>query len=302
MKTKILTMAILGAFLCASCDKSGDTAATGDGMVRFSSGIETKVGGSDGDQWDGTERIGIYMVKNGTLEVSEEAENVEYTTASTGTTAEFTSANPIYYPVSGEKVDFIAYHPYHSGVDDYIYPVDLSDQSDQNAVDLLVANADNNGTGYDKIYGDDPGNRVELEFEHQLAKVVMNLSAGDGVTLATDMAVVIEGMKSTARFDITTRQLGDEDDVKNLALTKQSAGYTYEAVLLPVVLDDTHVVKFTIGENTYTWPITDNSANIDEFEKGTKYSFDILIMRNRVRVMATILPWSHVPGGTGEAK
>jgi endonuclease G len=75
------------------------------------------------------------------------------------------SARPIF--LSAEKVDFIAYHPYKS-LTDFQYPIDLSDQSNPTALDLMYAN---NAKNIDKS-----NNTVPLIFVRQLSKVSINLS------------------------------------------------------------------------------------------------------------------------------
>ncbi len=277
-------------------------------MVKFSSGIETKVGGAGGDEWEGKEVIGIYMVENGSTTVLERAENIKYTTKSQGSTAEFTSTTPIYYPVSGKKVSFIAYHPYREQVVDYLYPVDVSRQNDQTAIDLLVATADNNGAGYDKIYGDDPDNHVTLDFSHQLAKVVIHVERGDGVATEdlTKLSTVIKGMKTKADFDISDPELAIDDlsseDLVPFTTSAATAKVSYEAILLPVSLDASHVVEFTVGGNTYKWEIRNNSSNITTFEVGHKYTFNVVLQKNRVLVIGIIEPWVLAPEGNGVAK
>ncbi len=53
----------------------------------------------------------------------------------------FVSQNsPIYYPEDNSAVDFIAYYPYSETISDYKnYPIDLSNQTKQNAIDLMTA-------------------------------------------------------------------------------------------------------------------------------------------------------------------
>ncbi|MCC8154421.1 MAG: fimbrillin family protein [Tannerellaceae bacterium] len=301
MRTKFLSVVTISTFLFIACNKDDNqTPALNNGMVKFSSGIETtKVGGINGDQWEGTEEIGIYMVTRGTSDITESADNVLYTTKSQGTSAEFESEDPIFYPVDETtKVDFIAYHSHTTTVSDYVYPVDLSNQSNQSKIDLMVATADNNGIGYDKEYT----GTVDLDFSHQLAKMVINVTAGDGVFQLDGLSVVIKEMNTTAEFNIYTKELKNEGNKKNLTPYKQPSDYTYEAVLLPVSLDASHIVEFTIGENTYKWRINDNTSNISNFDKGNKYTFDVKLLKSRVLVIGIIEPWNPINGGTGEAR
>ena len=80
----------------------------------------------------------------------------------------FVSKNsPIYYPEDNSAVDFIAYYPYSETISDYKnYPIDLSNQTKQNAIDLMTAvNLTN------RQLASPQGN---LQFKHLLAKLVLN--------------------------------------------------------------------------------------------------------------------------------
>lgn len=47
--------------------------------------------------------------------------------------------NLIYLPADNSPLDFVAYYPYTAGLENNIYTVDVSDQSDQSAIDLMAA-------------------------------------------------------------------------------------------------------------------------------------------------------------------
>lgn len=313
MRTKLLSTFIISTIFLASCSKDDNPSETNDGRVQFTSGvtkIQTKVGGVDGDTWNNGDAIGIYMIEKGEKlsesSIKEGANNVKYTTTSTSTTATFTSTTPIFYPTNGSLVDFRAYHPYSSSAIDgiYWYELDVLEQSNQSAIDFMTASANNNGNGYDK----NNTSAVNLNFQHQLSKVIINVSAGDGVGNLSGLDVKVKGMHHTAIFDLTDFVFagsGTESSPGTFPIiTPYSAGGdSYELILLPTVYYKLSActVEFTVGGNTYVWTMSENSSNITNFESGKKYTFDVTLTKNEVQVSGKIIPWTSVNAGTGTA-
>ena len=89
--------------------------------------------------WDAGDKIGVFMVKNGTgLDASGivgGGDNVAYTTT-TGNGTFTPTAGGLKFPADGSAVDFIAYYPYTGSLDNYTYAVDLTDQRRPSTIDL----------------------------------------------------------------------------------------------------------------------------------------------------------------------
>lgn len=210
-----LALAAGAALLCA-CNKEDVTDAPDGGdriPVTFSAGIESAavtrtVGG--GNTWTSTDRIGIVMSDadydigygEGTLGIIES--NIEYAADKIDlndkgrSTATFTpvSGNPIYYPRTG-NVDFYVYYPYTAvrgndfgQLDDkYDYRIDLSDQSDPAAIDVLYAEAKNVAPGSEP---------VDLTFRHVLSKITLDVTAGAGIDAADIAALTADDVVVTS--------------------------------------------------------------------------------------------------------
>ena len=277
--------------------------------VKFASAsaVQTRV---SGDQWEGAERIGVYMLVNGTTTIAESAENILYTTSSTdatGTptsfpnaTASFSSTTPVHYPVNGSNVDFIAYHPHQSPLStDWIYQVDVGNQSNQSGIDLMWTGVvDNGSAGYNKTTT--PG--VNLPFTHKLVKLELNVVNGQGIADFSGLAVSIKGMNTTADFDVESGSLSNAGVPAAITPWKNALSYNYEAILLPVsTLSSSHKIEFTVGGNTYTWALSGaggiTGASLDA---GKKYSYTVTVKKYTVSVTGTITNWSLV-SGTGTA-
>lgn len=302
MKTKLLSALAISAILLTSCnnDDNGDYAY--DGQVRFSSGVSTtRVGGTNGDQWEGTENIGIYMVEHGAAAIMENAENIKYNTSSTGTAAMFTSTTPIFYPVDDtQKVDFIAYHPYNSSVIDYLYKINTTNQSTQSDIDLMQSIADNSGSGYDKTQKSD---YVNLVFNHQLTKLIINTTPDDGLYQAdlAKMTVTIKGLYTQADYHINTCAFGTPyNNTDPIVTATTTPGSLYEAIVVPQSFAGNVVtVEFALNNNknevfVYEVPAT-------TFQSAEKHIFNVKVQRTKVQVRGTINAWRPVGAINGSA-
>lgn len=309
MKTNIFPVLAISALLFVSCSKEGnDTDNINNGQVRFTSGVsgtQTKVGGTDGDQWEGNERIGIYMVNNGLATIAENAENILYTTTSTGIATAFTSTTPIYYPVDAtQKVDFIAYHPHSAAVSSYVYPVDVTTQTNQSAIDLMRA-FDNNGTnGYDKTNGT---NYINLVFDHKLTKVIINTTpdTNNGLTQAdlTNMTVTIKGLNTKADYEIDADVLTEVSPavVAPIVTKTTTAGTLYEAIVIPQLFA-AGVVTVEFALNNAKNEVFVYNVPAATFAKAEKHTFDVKVQRTKVQVRGTIKEWTSVGTVSGTAK
>lgn len=296
MKTNgiIMTASILLAVTTfASCDVKDeihDKAA-----VRFTADIggQTTHSRASGTTWSNGDAIGIFMVANGTTDIVSNNGNMRYTTAGDGTfTAD--AGSEIYYPMDGSAVDFIAYYPYTS-TSNFINPiiVDVSNQTNQPAIDFLYASVNNGGNGYTKDYA---GN-VALTFTHKLAKIVMNCTADASVghDLA-GMDVTIHGMGKSVFYHL------DSDSFEILTVNGDIVprtvqdGSVYDAIILPVAYADGDVtVEFTLADgsgDTFTWDV-----GAATFESGNEYTYNVTLTRTGVKVTGTITPWTTIDRG-----
>lgn len=303
MKTKLLSTLAISALLFASCSND-DSTEINDGRVKFTSGItatpQPKVAtdNAGNSTWNLNDPIGIYMVANGTTTIAENTENISYkaTTAAASTSFTPLGSTTIYYPVNTPaKVDFIAYHPYKSSVANWVYPVDVSSQTPQTDIDLMYAVANNSASGYDKT-----STNVNFSFNHQLVKLIINVSTGTGVT-GTVTAVSITGMNTSATFDLKgitgLTNLGTPQAITPYTAT---AGAKYEAILLPAAtLSTANTVTFTTSAGeTYTWAMSNDIASLTA---GNIYVYDITLTKYAINATGNIIKWTVGTPGVGIA-
>ena len=146
--------------------------------------------------WEANDVIGVFMLANSNVLDT----NIPYATSKGD--GYFVSKNsPIYYPEDNSAVDFIAYYPYNENINEYTnYTIDLSNQSKQNAIDLMTAvNLTN------RKLESPQGN---LQFKHLLAKLVLNLKSTSGSSLkgikASISGLQVKGTANLSNGDITS--------------------------------------------------------------------------------------------------
>lgn len=309
MKATILTAAMIAASVAImSCDKNETKVTNDDGKVRFTSGITATPGSraaidAEGNSvWEKGDPVGIYMVEHGAADVVGENGNVKYAAGGAGASTAFTAAGAaIYFPMDeARKVDFIAYHPYNAAVTGFTYPVDLSEQTPQTAIDLMTAKADKSGVGYTKADGRS-NTTVDFAFSHRLAKLVVDVTK-DASVPGNITAVSITGMNTAATYDLTgaggVTSPKNPADITPCTITAQEK---YEAILLTVgALTAAHTMTFTTdGGETYVWKM---SQQIPALEEGKIYTYTVNVTKYAVTAHGSIKKWVVGSTGTGTAE
>lgn len=307
MKTKNLFFAVaLSLLTLNSCNNDDDGGGSRNKTsLQFTSTIvNTKIASTQtraaGSVWDKNDAIGIYMVKSGQGLITNTilAENKHYITENGTSTGIFTPANTsaeINYPIDGSKVDFIAYYPYNKDIIvDYKYPIDISVQTSQPAIDFLYSN---NALALDKATPN-----IALGFKHKLTKVVFAITSGD-ISDLSGLTVTIKGTKTKASFNLAGNEdsalVVDENSVADISANISSTGTNGEAIILPEsgVGQRTFVFSLPSGES-YTWQV----PSTEIFEKGTKYTYNVQLQKSGAIKIdpdnTTIEDWTEAPGQT----
>ena len=193
MKKSELLLCVSLAIAGNACSKeSGVRDDDASEAVRFSTNIIlTKVTDT---RWDGGDRVGIFMTDMDNQPVSAESSNRKYSPASGNSLTPDGADNTLFFPKDGSGVNFHAYCPY-AELDGTTFGIDLSDQSNQSAVDFVHAA---NTEGKNKNDSD-----VLLSFGHILSKIILEVSMADG-TEADNLNCTIYGMKTKAEFNLLT--------------------------------------------------------------------------------------------------
>lgn len=299
MKKSNWTLSALLTLSVALAGCSGDENLPGgevnDGRValQVSSGILTR---AFDNQWEAGDQIGIFMLGNGQNTVADNYGNVPYKVESAGAGGKaFTpSSEVIYFPTNGDKRDFIAYYPYSADkVTEGVYNIDLTVQDPQKGIDFMLA-----GKVTDKSCTDA---NVPFQFAHKLAKIVMDIKPGDGVTAddLKNVAVSLTGQPTEGTFDVLNGRnvTATSTDKKAIILLTNANGTHAEGIVFPSENYNGMSFAFTTQAiGSYEWPLSKSAAI--KFESGKKYLYTITMNKTAIEVTATIKDWE--PGNDGD--
>ena len=299
----VIAITVTGALVSCNNNEIDNRVDNDRTEVKFSSNIvnvnklKTRMANNE---WAKNDTIGIFMFEQAKNEVVENMDNVKYMTQSEGTTGQFSpTTTTIFFPDNGDLVRFMSYYPYTAAISNYVYKVDVSDQTTQAAIDLLHSF---NATTYSKVSTE---KKVPLTFKHKLTKVNINVKHGEGL-LENDLQNIkihIEGLNTEADFDLLTATLsgfGNMDNITPIVIeTVQNYAISYQAIIIPTEDPSTAKIVFdldngdeesNINSDVFTWFFSD-----DELEEGTEYTYNVTVKRSGIVVEATINEW--IDGG-----
>lgn len=289
--TELLPLALLATATMVSCNGKVEPAAQDEKVaVQFGSSINATTRAVN-DKWTSGDQIGIFMTgENKTLSESsirEEADNIAYRTEGDGAFSPVAAEQIIYFPMNGD-VDFYAYYPYTPEVNDYRIALDLTDQSNQEALDLMFA----------KVSGCNKSNpKVELQFSHLLSNLILEVQPGTGLT-QTDLAeltVKVKDANTKATFNLVDGTISGEETPKGFTMKTVEAGKRYEAILFPTE-SESREIEFDLNndhDGPFTW--TMKSA----LKGGSQYHHLVTLSRTAAEVSGSIKPWDN-GGDNGE--
>lgn len=292
MNKKTFSTLVLAALLLTACQNDEETMQTDTRVaLQVTSGIQTR---AFDNQWEKNDAIGIFGFTQGDAP-TQAYSNVRYVT--TGGNGRFTpDGTTIYLPTDGSSLDFVAYYPHTTDLENGICTVDVENQSDQSTIDLMAA-------GTQTVDRTDP--TVTFNFEHKLSKIVFNFTAGVGMDESelAGMKVQLTNQQTLATFDVTQPDgevVVGTNTPATLTLNTTDDGMSSEGIVLPSANFDNMTLHLELadGGSFFNWDL--NNSKADKFEAGKKYVYDITVNRSRLDVTATITDWAPGNGENGE--
>lgn len=292
MNKKTFSAVALATLLLTACQNDEETMQTDTRVaLQVTSGIQTR---AFDNQWEKNDEIGIFGFTQGDAP-TQAYSNVRYVT--TGGNGRFTpDGTTIYLPTDGSSLDFVAYYPHTTDLENGIYTVDVENQSDQSTIDLMAA-------GTQTVDRTDP--TVTFNFEHKLSKIVFNFTAGVGMDESelAGMKVQLTNQQTLATFDVTQPDgevVVGTNTPATLTLNTTDDGMSSEGIVLPSANFDSMTLHLALvdGGSFFNWDLNNSSAN--KFEAGKKYVYDITVNRTGLSVTATITDWAPGNGENGE--
>lgn len=299
MKKQALLILAAAALLagCSGEENEGMTAGDGRVALQVSSGIDVQTRAHDAS-WDRDDAIGIYMLDSDTPE----SRNCKYITKDDKRQGSFTAAEgqTIYFPTNGDTREFIAYYPWREYLtESSTYNVDVTDQSIQEAIDLM---------GADKVAGkskDDPA--VAFAFTHKLVKLYMNIRPDGNSLNSADMEglkVTITKQHTKATYDVLAGggvTVDTSGDAKEITLKTASDGTSAEGIVLPAEDTGGMLLTFKLKDQTnFTWAVK-NAPKSQSFAAGSKYLYAVTVGKTAIEVTSNVTGWTPGNGETGES-
>lgn len=247
----------------SSCKKGNQELENPNGEIQFGATVTSQgqAGSGVANAFETDDQIGVFMFASGQSLLQSLATNRRYVLASSGTFRAQGQGDRIFFPGQG-RVDFVAYHPYQDGVTS-AYQVNVADQSDLRAIDLLRGNVTD-------VDGSAVGEVPRLSFRHELSKVVFEIT-GDGIAL-TGLAVRFNSINSRAAFDLANAQITGNNTPINISARVSADGTRAEAILLPGEMGG-QTITFTVGNRSFTTTMPSGLT----YMPGTRYTYNVVL-------------------------
>lgn len=293
--SNLLYMGALSTLALMSCTNNDDNSEWyGSEGIVFTTAIQSRV---SGNTWNANDEVGIYMMNAGSGIEAATAQNKKYIAQTNGT---LTAApgNGIYLPESG-NVDFIAYYPYTTSVSGNKLAVNVSDQSNPAAIDLIYSN----GT---KGVAATTATPISLGFTHQLTKVTLNVTKDETIETLNGLGVNIKGISTEGEFNLAdgtlTATAGTNNKDVAMYIDAQGTTATATAIILPTATTSTDQTSLNLTFNLNGQSFTHTISDASIFEKGTNVSFKANLSINNGKPVvtvgnATISNWTEKPRG-----
>jgi hypothetical protein len=265
----MLTALTLAALTACNTGTSGTNEPPERTAVRFSGTLKPAQGRAAGTSWDQGDAIGVFMLEQGETQIADTASNRRYLTQTgNGSFSPASAQDTIYYPDDPRQVDFIAYYPYSSEIQKFAYPVDVHDQTNQGAIDLMTADRVSSSS--------QTADPVALRFRHRLSRLELDILPG---TNLTDTALIglqaaITGQRTTGSFDVTSNTLSTSNTGEaSIPLRMAGNGQYGEGILLPAEAQAGRRLVFTLGSKEFSYTI----PAAHEFKAGIRNKYTITL-------------------------
>ncbi len=209
-----------------------------------------------------------------------------YTTGDGGT-----MTGTLRYPNTGENIDVKAYYPatVNSATTSFgPIATNQTEEANYQAWDLMSSS---NVTNHAKADG-----TANLTFSHQMAKIIVNLTAGTGVSdLNLVSAVTINNTYTTATIanGVVSATSGDKQDISILGTKASNIG-----IIVPqTVAAGTTFITITYNGNALTYRIP---AGGKTFAAGNSYTYNFTVKASSIALQSSsITAWTNenIAGG-----
>ena len=191
-------------------------------------------------------------------------------TFTTGSAGAMTPGNPApYYPAGSQNIDIVAYYPATAGTTFTVADDQTADAS-YKASDLMFASVTNQAK---------QAEAVNLAFTHKMAKLNVNVTAGQGVSSITSVSLL--NVKPTVSFDQATGAVGAASgEATTIAISNQGAA------VIPAQTIDGGLLSIVTDQGTATYSVSNKA-----FAAGNLYTMNITVNLRAVGTTTDITGW-----------
>ena len=191
-----------------------------------------------------------------------------FTTGSAGTMTAPTPAP--YYPAGAQNIDIVAYYPATAGTS-FSVAADQTADASYKASDLMFASVTDQAK---------QAEAVNLAFSHKMAKLCVNITAGQGVGSITSVSIL--NVKPTVSFNQATGAVGSASgDATTIAISNNGAA------VIPAQTIDGGLLSIVTDKGTATYSVASKA-----FAAGQLYTLNITVNLRAVGTTTAITGWT----------
>ena len=199
-----------------------------------------------------------------------EADWTDYTFTTAAEGALSPSGFAPYYPAGSQNIDIVAYYPTTAG-ETFTVKADQTLDADYKASDLMFASVTNQAK---------QAAPVNLLFDHKMAKLCLNITAGEGVGSITSVSIL--QVKPTVSFNPATGEVGAASgDAITIAVSNRGAA------VIPAQTITGGLLSIVTDKGTATYSVNNGKA----FEAGHYYTMNITVNLRAVGATTDITGW-----------
>jgi len=288
---KICFIAITALLLFTACSNHEEeiNIAEGKDLIQLSSNIDdgglgTRANLSDAE----TQNTQFASAMGINVEIYKTGASSSYTSGTYTANGSGGLTGYCYYPADGSNIDICAYYPKIVSSSTTSFNVGTSQTSAANYQDYDLMYAI-------KLTNKAKGSTHELSFRHALAKIVVNLSAGNGVS-DSDLtsyvtAVKLKSLKPTATFSISGGAVGSitaTGTAADVSIKGSTVTSSHNAIIVPQAKSGAFI-EVTYNGNTYTYSLPSSTT----FSPGYVYTYNISVNSAGISLSTTsITGWT----------
>lgn len=216
--------------------------------------------------WEKGDKIGVFAAPASQPLTSAIHSNVIYYTANGD--GNFDTQSKILI-AKNQQLDITAYYPHSSAVKDNTLPIDVSDQSNPAAIDILYAKSNSPATFNNR--------HVALTFDHMLSQLVVTVVAEDGTEIK-DIKSTLDGLVVKGSMDLASGKIAPgafESALSGKTITSNGGTASLSYLLLPDQSLEGKSIRFAINGKNYKH--TFSAQKGITMQGGWRYTFPFVI-------------------------